>query len=227
MATTLELIAWLREQLDDEVNPYLWTNSYLLRGLNEAEVQACRRAYLIIDKDTASVCALTLSASTATFAIHSKILQVRRLTIGSSDVPLTQTTRQELDEEIPAWWSVYGLPVKYVLDTVDNTVTFYPFPQSATTASMIVARLPLKSLTLAGSSIPEINPLYHHDLLIWGRREAYLKHDSDTYNPELAKVFEDEFTAKFGPLPSARDERLRKSRPMELRVRPREFGTSY
>ena len=225
MATTLELITWLREMLDDEVNPYLWSNSYLLRALNQAEIQACRRAYAIIDKDTASVCCITLSASVATFALHSKILTVRRVQIGSADYPLTQITKVQLDEQYPGWWSVYGVPEHYLIDTTDNTITVYPYPQSVDVASMVVARLPLKSMTLAGSSVPEVPDMYHQELLIWGRREAYLKPDSDTFDPERARAAEEEFTAKFGPLPSARDERLRKSRPLEMRVRPREFGT--
>jgi hypothetical protein len=226
MATTLEIVTWLRELLDDEVQPYLWTTSYLLRGLNDAEEQACRRAYCILDKLTASVCQITLSASVATFALHSKILQVRRVNVGSTDVPVIQKTREYLDENIPGWWSVQGVPEYYIVDT-DHTITFYPMPQSLDTASMIVARLPLVSMKAVGSGdgyVPEIPEEFHRDLLIWGQRAAYMKNDADTFNLELAQKFEDEFTAKFGPLPSARDERLRKTRARELKARPREFG---
>ena len=50
-----ELIANLRESiLDDAAPPYLWSDTELLRGLNYAEVQACRRAHLIIDGMTAN-----------------------------------------------------------------------------------------------------------------------------------------------------------------------------
>lgn len=224
MATSLELISWLREMLDDEVLPYLWTNSYLVRGLNDGEEQACRRAYVLIDKDTASICQLTLSASVGSFVLHSKILQVRRLTIGSSDVPLAQTMKEDLDEMYPAWWSTYGIPERFFVDT-QGRITFYPMPQSLDTAYLEVARLPLYSMNVSGSCVPEIPEQYHRDLLIWGKRVAYLKNDSDTFNKELADMAENEFTVKFGPLPSAKEERLRKLWPRSMGAKPREFGT--
>jgi hypothetical protein len=224
MATSLELIAWLREMLDDEVQPYLWTNSYLVRALNDAEEQACRRAYVLIDKDTASVCQLTLSASVGSFTYHSRILQIRRITIGSADYPLKQALVPELDEACGAWWSVQGVPENYVIET-QGRIIFYPMPQSLDTATMEVARLPLNSMNVSGSCVPEIPEMYHRDLLIWGKRVAYLKPDSDTFNKELADAAEQEFTARFGPLPSAKEERLRKLWPRSMGARPREFGT--
>jgi len=223
VATTLELIAMLREVLDDEVHPYLWTNSYLVKALTQGEEQVCRRAYALIDGNTASVCVVSIIASQAAYSLHSRILQVRRIQIGSSEIPLSQKTRDELDDEHPGWWNVYGTPEGYIIEKIGE-ITFYPIPEASDIATMVVARLPLNSLTLAGSNSPEIKD-YHDDLIIWGQHRAYMKNDSDTFNKELAEKYEADFTAKIGPLPTALEERRRKTWNRNMAARPREFGT--
>lgn len=221
--TTLELVTRLRELLDDESEPYGWTTSYLVQALNAAEEQATRRAYLLMDRSTASVCTISLVASQAEYSLHSRILQIRRAWLASAEYPLTQVTREEIDTS-PAWWSTEGTPEMFVTETM-NEIVFVPTPVSAATVTLQVARLPLVEQTATSSSTPEIPAQYHRDLLIWGQREAYLKNDADTRNMEMAERLEAEFTAKFGPLPSASDERKRKAWPMKMSARPREFGT--
>ena len=50
-----EIIAHMRESmLDDNKIPYLWPDTELLRLCNYGEVQACRRAHLIVDATTAT-----------------------------------------------------------------------------------------------------------------------------------------------------------------------------
>lgn len=224
MATTPELVAMLRELLDDEAMPYLWHTSYLVKAISQGEEQACRRAYLLIDQDTASVCNISLVVSQASYALHSKILQVRRVYVGSNDVPLTQYVRDEIDREVPGWRSAYGTPEAYIIET-KGEITFYPTPQSADVASMHVARLPLASLRFVASSAPEIPEMHHEDLLLWGQHRAYMRNDSETQNMDLASFYETQFTARFGPIPSANEERMRKSLPRFLKAKPREFGT--
>jgi hypothetical protein len=223
MATTLELLEMLRELLDDEEHPYGWTNSYLVRALTKAEEQVARRTYILIDGDTASICNLSIIVSQASYVLHSKVLQIKGIRIGSTDFPLIQKTRDELNELYPGWWSTYGTPEGYLTEK-PGELTLWPIPQSVDVASLLVARLPLNSLTMSGSLSPEING-YDDELLMWGAHRAYLKHDADTYDPELAKKFEDDFTARIAPLPSALEERRRKSWPRNMSARSREFGT--
>jgi hypothetical protein len=82
----------------------------------------------------------------------------------------------------------------------------------------------MSALVTTGGS-PEIPVQYHRDLLIWARRAAYRKKDSDAENFQLSVALENEFTAKFGPLPSALNERRRRAWPKKLKARPRDFGT--
>lgn len=225
--TVPELIIALRELLDDEQQPYLWKTSAIVRYLNDAERQVCRRAYLLIDRNTSAVCNITLSASVASYTMHSKVLRIRRAIVGSNPVPLTVYTKEHVDDTINVnvvdWASVTAGVPEIIIHEANDELIFYPPPQSADVAYMEVARLPLNDLTDDNSSSPEIPVLYHEDLILWGAYRAYMKNDSDTVNLALAKEYEGQFDRKFGPLPSARAERIRKSQaPRQARVR--EFG---
>ena len=62
--TGQELITHLRESiLDDATLPYLWLDAELLRYLNYAQVQACRRSALLYDSNMENLTVITLSTS--------------------------------------------------------------------------------------------------------------------------------------------------------------------
>jgi hypothetical protein len=79
------------------------------------------------------------------------------------------------------------------------------------------------SFTLQTS--PEINEQYHEGLLNWAAHLAYMKNDSETYNTDKAKYYENLFTAQFGELPNAYTERMIKVLSQAGRMRPRPFGS--
>lgn len=243
-----ELVAALREsKLDDNVVPYGWSTVELLRFLNYAEVQACRRAHLLIDGSTANdsgtaatastagqkpLCQLTLVADQATYSLSPKILQVKRCQLQSMTYPLSgPVSYAELDEFMSGWWGTSGTVgtagsggyPTYFLNEPPNTLTFVLAPSVTDTAHLVVSRLPLVSFTLQTS--PEIETEYHEGLLDWAAHLAFMKPDTETLNLNLAKLYEDAFTERFGLLPSARDERIRKTLNMQQRMRPREYGS--
>lgn len=246
-----ELIAHLRESmLDDTQLPYLWPDSELLRFLNYAEVQACRRAHLIIDAETTNdngtaatagtlgqqpLCRVSVVANQATYILSPKILQIKRCQLMSMLYPLEGPLHYpHLDEQMSGWFGTYGssgtvgtagtggVPYAF-MNEPGNTLTFVLAPGASDTAFLIVSRLPLTQFTLQTS--PEVPEKYHIDLCDWAAHLAFMKPDSDTINMNLAKVYEDRFTAKFGPLPDAYSDRMRKVLVQKTRMRPREFGS--
>jgi hypothetical protein len=246
--TGKELIAHMRESvLDDPAIPYLWPDTELLRFLNYAEVQACRRAHLIIDATTTNdsgtaatagtlgqkpLCVLSVVADQAVYQLSPKILQVKRCQLKSMTYPLRgPITYPQVDEEFSAWWGTNGTvgtagsggyPEAF-LNEPGNTITFLLSPSSSDTAYLVVSRLPLMSFTMQTS--PEIDEKYHIDLCDWAAKLAYSKPDADTSNLVLASQYENSFTSKFGPLPDAYSDRMRKTLPMMGRMRDREFGS--
>ncbi len=207
--TTVQLIQALRDLLDDENQPYKWADSALIRYLNEGEEQACRRAYLLYDANTASICHFSVSASVASYLLHSRVLQVKRIVTASSTVPLIQMTRDDMDNKEVSWVSQVG-PGEMFIHEANNEIIIVPIPQQSVNVSLIVARLPLASFSNGTAEVPEILPQYHNDLLLWALSKAYEKRDADTQNIELSKFYETRFEARFGPLPSAKTERLKR-----------------
>ena len=246
--TGTELIAYLRESVLDDINlPQLWSDPELLRNLNYAEVQATRRANLIIDGITENdngtagtsstagqkpLCSFTVVANQAMYYLSPKILQIKRCQLKSMTYPLTGPVQYaELDERMSGWLGTSGTvgtagsggSPSYFLNEPGNTITFVLAPSATDTAYLVVSRLPLTPFTL--SSSPEIDEQYHMGLCDWAAHLAYLKPDSETINLDLAKFYEERFTRQFGALPDALTQQLRKTMSPQMRFRPRAFGS--
>jgi len=243
--TGKELVALLRNSyLDDVKLPYLWEDPELLWFLNEAEDEACRRANLIIDDSTSndsgtagtastagqqSLCVLTVRAYQAKYTLSEKILQIKRCQLSTMTAPLDgPVSYSELDEIMPCWMGTAGTilsnsyPCKF-LNEPCNTITFVGAPSTNDTAYLVVSRLPLVKFTLDSS--PEIGLKYHRQLCDWAAHLAFRKPDSDTLNLPLSKDYEAEFERNFGPLPTAKAERIMKTISQKQRMRARAFGS--
>jgi hypothetical protein len=242
-----ELVEYLRESvLDDVALPYLWSATELLRFLNYAEVQACRRANLLIDATTANdngtaatagtagqkpLTSLTIVANQATYALSPKILQIKRCQLQSMSYPLDgPLSYPELDERMSGWRGTNGtvgtagsggVPYGF-LNEPPNTITFILAPSTSDVANLVVSRIPLSPFTLQTS--PEIDEQYHVGLCDWAAHLAYMKPDSETLNLNLSKMYEDKFIQQFGPLPTATAQRMRKQFNQKQRMRPMVFG---
>jgi hypothetical protein len=105
-----------------------------------------------------------------------------------------------------------GTPYAYTLDKTKagvgddtgifvRTIEFIGVPTAADTARMDVIRLP--AMLEADSDVPEIDEIWHPDLIYGITALAYLKRDTDTYDPKKSErdmmIFED----RFGPRLSA------------------------
>lgn len=249
-----DLVAHLRESiLDDITHPQLWSDTELLRLLNYAEVQACRRAHLLIDGATKvdkgtsflgstagttgtmgiqPLCYLNIVANQANYVLSSKILQIKRCQFRSMTYPLDgPVAYSELDDLVSGWMGTGGSvgtagstgTPTYFLNEPGNTITFIRAPSVADIADLIVSRIPLTNFTLQTS--PEIDEQYHLGLCDWAAHLAYLKYDTETQNLNLSKMYEDKFTQQFGILPDAYIQKMRKSYSQKQRMRPREFGS--
>jgi hypothetical protein len=233
--------------LDDAAPPYLWSDTELMRYLNFAEVQSCRRAHLIVDGTTANdngtagtagtlgqkpLCTLTIVANQALYTLSSKILQVKRVQFYSMTYPIPGPVQYaEIDERMSGWVGtsgtigsagVGGFPACF-LNEPGNTITFIKAPSATDTAILVVSRLPLTPYTLQTS--PEVEEKYHEGLMNWAAHLAFMKPDSEAQNLNMAKYYEDLFTKEFGPLPDAYHDRMVKTLSQQQRMRPREFGS--
>jgi hypothetical protein len=204
----VDLFDVFREQAGDVSAPQLWSDASLYRWLNEAEVEACRRARLIVDTQNVAgvdnVCRIQLVNGTAMYSLDRRVIYVRRALMAGRNIPLTPLDYRDMDVEQPGWQSKTGQVIGYVRG-LDNG-KFRPFrtPTTAALASgstvdLLVVREPLRPMTQEDTDAePEINSRYHAALLDWVHFRAYSRKDSEAYDPKLAAEHLATFEAEFG-----------------------------
>jgi hypothetical protein len=154
-----DIIALARQDfLDDNVETYLWSNSTLLRYLNEAEAEeACVRAELIEDRDTVSdandlpVCRISLVAGQSEYRVSSYLRRILRLKITTEVNPIEPTTESWLDRFYSGWEAATGTP-RFVFIR-KGRVVFVPAPEESATVQMVVYRKPLNEMRITSISV--------------------------------------------------------------------------
>lgn len=200
-----ELLEITRIELDDLEEPFLWGNSELVDAAADAQNEACRRARLLIDSNTASICQINTAIGTALYVLDSRVLFVRRAKLGTQDMPLRRASFRDLDANIHRWEAITGTPTHYVTDYETGKIRLYPIPVAVDTLSMTVVRLPLIEIS-DEEQTPEIKPHYHRSLRFWMMYRAYSKQDADTLDKNKAAASLALFEQEFGPKSRAIDE---------------------
>jgi len=200
-----ELIALARRQASDTTAPYLWTNDEWTDYANEAEREACRRAHLIVDSETAGICTFNLLAGDSTIIRHPKVLRVRRIKMGSQSRPLGRIDVRDLDRQAPGWESETGTVTHYVGNFSTGNIRIYKKTSVIDTATLTVVRLPLEDMSALADE-PEIPEAYHRKLADHMLELAYQKQDDETRDPKKEADAAARFVVSFGSARSAKDE---------------------
>lgn len=201
-----ELICALRtERLDDTKEPYLWCPEELTRHLNDAQDEACRRARLLVDSSTASICNHAVTTGKVLYALDPRIIFVRRAKLASKSRPLGFASYLDLDEECPGWEGRTGTVECVITDFETGKLRLYRSPTAADTLKLTVVRTALNPME-SGDDEPEIAPRHHYSLLDWAAHRAYSKQDADTLDTTKAAAYAAAFEREFGPKSPAIDE---------------------
>lgn len=205
-AKTLDqLRADCREELDDEVGPYLYSDEVLDKHLNEAVAEAAIRARLLLDSRTPAITQITLVPGQAVYTLHPDVVIVRRLWLASDPSrPLNRTNSDQLDRFHPQWRTERGTPRFMVRDTSQRQIVLSPVPEVADTLQMVLWRTPTDEEVMAdGADEPVIEPMYHAQLYHWACYRAFMKKDSERNDPKAAADHLALFEQAFGLRPSA------------------------
>jgi len=203
-----KLIEIFRHEVEDTQKPYLWSDPEVMAYLNEAEVEACRRARLLVDSSTAAVCQISITADEQNFALDPRVIMIRRAKLADESYPLQKKSQAALDDEYPAWdGDVASTPQYYFLDSGSSSISLYPKHDATDTLHLTVVREPLNELN-DDDETPEIPSRYHFGLLNWMKHRAYMKPDSETKNDQLAVLNLQLFEQEFGKRRTALDERF-------------------
>lgn len=198
-----QLLHTVREDfLDDMESPHRWGATSLLRWLNRAQIEACRRQRLLIDEDTPEMTEVTLAVGTPTYTLDPRTHIVDRVVYDQRTIP--KATKAELDRKFPAWRTMEpGEPMFYLQN--DLTIRPIPAPSQAQDGQILtirVWRLPLNEL-VEDSDIPEIPEPYHEDLCFYVAARAFRQPDEDLKITGLGDKHMDDFDSAFGPPMSA------------------------
>lgn len=199
------LIQAFRSEVDDVVAPYLWSDPELIEYANDAQLEACRRARLIVDGSTTAICQIAVVANTATYALDPRVLFIRRARL-TGLLPLKRKNLQDMDSQYPGWEDASAsTPSALIPDFETGKIRLYPKPIANTTLNLMVVRDPLAEMN-DDTDTPEIAARYHRSLRFWMMHRAYLKKDADANDPKKAAESLALFEQEFGKKSSALDE---------------------
>ena len=200
-----QLMDRYRNDTLDNAEPPFISDEELIDYINEAEVEACRRALLLVDS-TSQLAEMAVPAGALGVDLDERIIYVRRARLASRGRPLAFRVVRAMDEENPGWeGAMASVPVAAVPDWQTNYLRFWPPSQAADTLKTTVVRTPTNPMS-DDEDVPEIPSRYHVHLLKWVKHLAYSKQDCDMFDPGKAQQFDDQFTAEFGPPRAAIDE---------------------
>jgi hypothetical protein len=213
--TTDDLIALAREFLGDKVEPYLWSDDFLLGALNRAEQEAAIRLLCFNDETTDAVTKINVLANTATYTLDSRVIRIDALLYDGK--PLPQVDPDDLsDSEGNEWRDQTGTPAYWFSD--GRKITLVPEPVTTATVRLKAKRLPVADMTSFGS--PELDSVFHRTLLHWVCWEAHQIIDSDVARPDWAALQRAQFDSVFGPQVPARVQIHQRRSPRNLTHAP-------
>lgn len=206
--TLAELIRLFRREADDLKTPQLWSDEELIEYANDGQEQACRRAKLLLDSETASICRLGFTAGDSpVLTLSPLIIDVRRAAWVGRTIPLVPRLMARMDEEYPGWES-HTAPLEpsiYVTDVQTRAIRLYRTPLVSGVVALQVFRLPLDKMTEDGDE-PSIPVYAQRGLVEWMLYMAYKKQDADTFDARKSNDAYNLFVREYGEAKSARNQ---------------------
>lgn len=196
--TLEQLIEACRLRSDDFANAHqLWSDEEWTSYLNQAEDEAAIRARLIED-ETSQATQVQVTTAERRYKLHHSIEDV-----------ISITAALHHDDPVVGW------------EATRTELVFDELPREDDTLTLRVIRRPLRPMDSPGDS-PEIPAHMHHRLVDWAMRCAYLKKDSEVYDPAESAKHEAEFERYFGRRHSANVRRKHRRNSARV-VRPIQF----
>lgn len=210
MLTLADIRRRARSRLDDLNAPYLWSDVELNDAINDTLREACIRANLVVEDDIAIPFTQKTDLTwNSIYSLSSGILDVKSVYLASlPSITLRRTSIRQREQYFGGRPTYSSKPHAYALDKTKpgagdddgmmvRTITFIGAPKEADTAYVDVVRLPI--LLESDGDVPEIDEIWHPDLVFGVTGLAFLKRDADTFDPKKSERDMAVFEEKFGP----------------------------
>ena len=195
--TLAELLSAARARLDDEVEPYRWSDTQLKSWANEGNIEACRRTRYLVDSSLSA----SILSGTATYNFPDGAIFIHRAKLSGEDCPLIFASYKDFDANVPGWQTHTGTPTHIILDMSIEQYTLYPIPDAAKTITFIGI---LEPETLTYES--EMPSRFGYALIDWMMFRAYQMNDVDKQDIQKSLSYLASFEMEFGTKSSAKDE---------------------
>lgn len=191
---TTELLALFRADIDDLAVPPLWSDEEILGYMDDAQKMFTRLTWGIRDS-TSPMCSLDMTAGEPFAETDPRILKIVRIQRGSDARPIRMVNVEDMDTEGVRLDGSVGEVGTAVFGLGEDTLRWVRVPAKNDTASLIVERMPLSTLSTGRSTRLEIGAQHQRHLMLWMASLAYAKQDADTRDERKAARKDTEFRA--------------------------------
>jgi hypothetical protein len=196
-----------RADIDDAVAPYLWSDAEVASYMDDAQKMFCRLTGGIGDA-TSNLCSVDISAGEDLTTFDPRILKIRRMQRDSDSEKIEIINFEDLDALRLKLDSQTGPVDRAIIGMEPYSIRWMKIPVVDDTASLIVYRLPLRTISPTVRSLLEIPEQHQRHLMLWMKSLAYAKQDSDTLDKTKAEKNETLFR-NYCAAAKAEAERLR------------------
>lgn len=187
---TTELLSVFRQEVYDNVVPYLWSDALIYTYIDDAQKQFCRKTYGI--EDSRSFKISVKDDGTEWYAIDPLILKIRGATNAATGDDIALIASEKMVTHGLKFDGKVG-PLRALITGLEKgSVRTHPVPNIAVTVSLSTFRLPND---IAAGDDFEVDPQHILGLLDWVKCKAYRVQDAETSNPKKAMEHEQVFEA--------------------------------
>lgn len=175
------VIEHFRSQIVDQNRPYLWSDDEVIRYLDDAQLEFCRRTEGIGDTSTPEVVNVPITTGEILAKVHPSILTFR-LALRASDGSKIEIINHT---DVRSWTNTTGRVTRMIVGLENGVVRWGTTPQEDDEANLMVYRLPLEDITDFDQEL-EIEAKHHIHLVDWMRHLAYLKDDTEVFDKQAS-----------------------------------------
>lgn len=201
--TPTELFDAFRLEVDDTAAPFLWSEDEIYTYMDKSQRAFARATDCFLDATTPAITQIAIIADQALVALSPLVIKPRRAELASTFRRVEITTLAALDEGAIVgrdyardyglstpwrWRSATGEPLFAITDFQPGKLLLVPQPVTADTLSLVVYRMPLNKITSASATFEVTDEDHQYGLRLYMQHRAYLKQDSETYNPKRSQT---------------------------------------
>jgi len=188
-----QLITMFRQDMNDEAEPYLWTDDEVRRYLAEAQDYFLYETRSLLDDNVG----LSYKAGATSVSLPPYTIKIRHAYNQADEQPLDLVDYEEWKDYQGArpWRSDTGEVKTLITDYQSKQIRLYPIPEADGSLVLEMYRTAKNDLTVSG--VLEVQDRQAQRLILLGAKAyAYSKQDAEVYDPQAEIKMLAQFEAK-------------------------------